>query len=345
MTNETVAVVVTSIAAPNKALTSLASGCRGRNNYEFIVIGDEASPADFRLDGCDFYSLERQKQLPFKFARACPTRHYARKNIGYLIALSHGATVIIETDDDNLPYDSFWDLPRRLQSIPAVAVDGWVNVYRYFSDTSIWPRGLPLNEIVSEPAPLATFVEELSDCPIQQGLADANPDTDAVYRLTNKGEVYFAPDRHLALDGKSWSPFNSQNTIWWRDAFPLMYLPAYCSFRMTDIWRSFVAQRIAWANQWRVAFHSPTMWQERNAHDLMKDFRDEVPGYLNNARISDALGALTLPGGAANLGENLIACYEELVRLGVVGEKELELVHAWLTDVNELLRSGSILGG
>ena len=54
--------------------------------------------------------------------------------------------------------------------------------------------------------------------------------------------------------------------------YPLLYLPAYCSFRMTDIWRSFVAQRIAWENGWRLLFHGPTMEQERNVHDLMKDF-------------------------------------------------------------------------
>ena len=47
---------------------------------------------------------------------------------------------------------------------------------------------------------------------------------------------------------------------------------------MTDIWRSFVAQRIAWTNNWSVLFDEPTVWQERNEHDLMRDFRDEVPG-------------------------------------------------------------------
>ena len=73
-----------------------------------------------------------------------------------------------------------------------------------------------------------------------------------------------------------------------------MYLPAYCSFRMTDIWRSFIAQRIAWENDWYVLFHGPVMHQVRNAHNLLKDFEDEIAGYLNNARICHELESLDL---------------------------------------------------
>lgn len=83
------------------------------------------------------------------------------------------------------------------------------------------------------------------ECPIQQGLADNNPDVDAIYRLILPFPTIFRKGRKVALGNNSWSPFNSQNTTWWKKAFPLLYLPSYCSFRMTDIWRSFVAQRIA----------------------------------------------------------------------------------------------------
>jgi hypothetical protein len=112
-----------------------------------------------------------------------------------------------------------------------------------------------------------------------------------------------------------------------------MYLPAYCSFRMTDIWRSFVAQRIAWTNNWSVLFHEPTVWQERNEHDLMRDFRDEVPGYLHNKSICEQLGKLSLRSGMENLGENLQVCYEKLVSMELIDRKELELVAAWLDDL------------
>lgn len=112
-----------------------------------------------------------------------------------------------------------------------------------------------------------------------------------------------------------------------------MYLPSYCSFRMTDIWRSFVAQRIAWANDWAILFHEPNVSQERNEHNLMRDFRDEVPGYLNNREIGTALERLNLRNGVDHLGDNLRFCYEELVRMKLVGETELVLVDAWLKDL------------
>ena len=102
---------------------------------------------------------------------------------------------------------------------------------------------------------------------------------------------------------------------------------------MTDIWRSFVAQRIAWANDWGILFHEPTITQQRNPHDLMRDFADELPGYLNNAAICEALGKLQIKTGVENLPDNLRACYAELVRIEVIQERELTLLEAWIEDV------------
>lgn len=118
----------------------------------------------------------------------------------------------------------------------------------------------------------------------------------------------------------------------------LMYLPACCSIRMTDIWRSFVAQRIAWENRWHILFHPPVMYQIRNAHHLMKDFEDEVPGYLNNRRICDALEKLDLKSGLTNIPANLNRCYEKFIDMGLVEPQELELLNAWLADFMRVCR-------
>jgi hypothetical protein len=330
-----IALVVTSIAPPNAALKALARGCL-EQGFDFFVIGDETSPPVFELEGCRFYGLAEQRELPLRFALMCPKRHYARKNIGYLVAMRERATVIIETDDDNIPVQKFWEERTRRQVVRLVSNAGWVNVYRYFTEANIWPRGLPLDKIQAAIPQFDSLSQEEMDCPIQQGLADENPDVDAIYRLALPLPQSFRKNVSVALGNGSWSPFNSQNTTWWRDAFPLLYLPAYCSFRMTDIWRSFVAQRIAWAQGWGILFHEPTVWQERNEHNLMRDFKDEVPGYLNNSAICEALGKLSLKPGLDKLNDNLRICYEELVRMGVVGEQELDLVEAWIADLEEL---------
>jgi hypothetical protein len=332
MMQQKTSLIVTSIASPNAVLAELAQGAQ-KNGVEFIVIGDLPSPKTFALDGCRFYGLDEQARLPFNFARLCPMRHYARKNIGYLIALSEGTEVIIETDDDNFPQKGFWQERVRKQKTPTSKGAGWINVYRYFSDAIIWPRGLPLTEVRSPPPALDTLQVMESDCPIQQGLADENPDVDAIYRLILPLPQNFVKDVYVALARGSWSPFNSQNTTWWKDAAPLMYLPSYCSFRMTDIWRSFIAQRVAWENGWAIFYHSPTVWQERNEHDLMRDFRDEIPGYTNNTTIKDALAKLSFKTGVANIPENMRQCYRMLAAMKIIDDQELPLLDAWLSDL------------
>src|SRR4051812_12411185 len=190
------ALVVTSIAPPNAVLRELAQGCI-EHRVEFIVIGDEKSPSDFRLEGCHFYGLAEQRELGLRFAERCPTRHYARKNIGYLVALREGTNVIVETDDDNFPGTEFWDERRRRQRVPVVAAAGWVNVYRYFTDANIWPRGLPLDRIRAAIPEFESLEEAEADCPVQQGLADENPDVDAIYRLALPLPQVFRKDRRV----------------------------------------------------------------------------------------------------------------------------------------------------
>ena len=67
--------VITSIAADTlPVLHTFAKECSERN-IDFILIGDTKSPATFSIDGCDFWSVERQLQTQFSFAALCPTRH------------------------------------------------------------------------------------------------------------------------------------------------------------------------------------------------------------------------------------------------------------------------------
>jgi len=67
---------------------------------------------------------------------------------------------------------------------------------------------------------------------------------------------------------------------------------------------------------------------------LLKDFKDEVVGYLNNASICEELAALELKPGAENIAENIKLCYELLIRLGLIGKLEMPLIDAWLSDCN-----------
>lgn len=332
----TISLVITSIAGQDNAvLRSYAESC-SQKNITFILIGDTRSPASFQLDGCDFYSLAEQRKLPFQSASFVPEKHYARKNIGYLIAIRNGAEVIIETDDDNYALPAFWEERKKASASYLLEDKGWVNLYGYFTKQRIWPRGFALEHLHDALPALDASTFKSYTSPIQQGLANENPDVDAIYRLILPLPVSFNANDNVAIGRGSWCPFNSQNTTWLKEAFMLLYLPAYCSFRMTDIWRSFVAQRICWENNWPVLFHKATVWQERNEHNLMRDFADEIPGYTHNKKITDALAGLHLSPGAENIADNLLKCYEVLAGMGLVGQQELPLLKAWIADMQAL---------
>jgi hypothetical protein len=330
--------VVTTIQPPTTAMRSLGRTL-SRVSGQLLVVGDRKGPQEYPQDGVELFALERQMGLPLRLPQLLPINHYTRKNIGYLVAFSRGADCIYETDDDNCPSVG-WKLRSRMVPARAVKRPRWCNVYRYFSNEMIWPRGLPLDQITAVAGKKVTNTGRLSsvNSPIQQGLVDGSPDVDAIWRLVLDKPFRFQPGASVALMSGVWCPFNSQSTWWWPEVYPLMYLPSYCTFRMTDIWRSFVAQRCLWALGGVVTFHAAEAMQKRNAHNLMKDFQDEVPGYLANDQMARLLEEQTLEPGPEAAGSNLLRCYETLVKHEIMPRKELPLVKAWLGDLKKIER-------
>lgn len=321
-------IVVTTINPPTETVRRLAGLCP---EWQILVVGDRKTPHDWHYPGVRFLSVDEQQSLPFALSEHLPYNHYARKNLGYLYAIANGAEVLMETDDDNLPYD-WYPGPVSL-SVHARQVEspGWHNVYRHFSSARIWPRGFPLelvNESFRTDSQLSGPVAQ--DCAIQQFLADENPDVDAVYRLTAEGDIFFRGE-DVVLGSGSWCPFNSQNTLWWPAAFTYLYLPCNATFRMTDIWRSFVAQVCLFASGGRMAFRGANMFQRRNDHSLIRDFADEVSGYLNNVAIMEKLSGLPLDG--SDPAGQLHACYEAMTSAGYLRSSELQLASLWLADL------------
>ena len=334
-------VVVTTIFPPTTG-TRLLSARLSQGNGRLWILGDRKGPVEYDLPATEFWSIDAQQKLPWQLAKLLPEKHYTRKNLGYLLAIQTGCEYLVETDDDNIPQESFWE--ERHQVIDARSSGlalSWFNVYEAFTDQTIWPRGYPLeflNPSSKDRSSLDGVEVSSSECLIQQGLADGDPDVDAVYRMTRTLPFQFDVREPVRLEKDCWCPFNSQNTTFFREAFPLLDLPSHCSFRMTDIWRSFVAQRCLWEMDSTVCFTQASMFQERNEHDLLRDFSQEVSGYLHNHRIAETLRALSLQPGreTSTVLRNLTACYEALVSLEVVPAAELSLVSAWCEDFKEV---------
>jgi len=338
--------VITTIQTPTPSVLDLHKHLK-KAGGRLIIAGDKQGPLSWDLPSSDFLSLSDQLSAGFSLAAVLPTGHYARKNIAYLEAIRRGATCIYETDDDNAPMKGWMPRQRHVSDIRRIAspmgqeaddTARWVNIYKLFTDELIWPRGLPLDAI--HPPPPETSVRHQADAPIQQGLVNNSPDVDAIWRLTMDRPFEFKNNRSVYLEPGNWCPFNTQSTWWWPLAYPLMYIPSHCSFRMCDIWKSFIAQYCLWPMGLGVAFHSPEVAQERNPHDLMRDFNDEIPGYTLNHRFPEILSALRLSPSPADVAENLRQCYGALIEEAIFPTEEMPLVDAWINDVHRIAPPG-----
>lgn len=225
-------------------MRALAARLSAIGECPLIVLGDQQGPANYGVPGCDFYSFHRQGSLPFTLAVRLPVNHYARKTLGYLLAARLGAECIYETDADNTPAVG-WTMRQRFVPVQLAAPRAWLNVFRLFSKDFLWPRGFPLDELRNPESFAHDSALPLTrmDAAIQQGLSDGSPDVDAIWRLVQDKPVQFDTGPSVLLPRDTWCPFNSQSTWWWPIAYPLMYMPSFCSVRETDIWRSFIAQR------------------------------------------------------------------------------------------------------
>jgi hypothetical protein len=316
--------VITTINPPTKAVERLHE----KFGQNLIIVGDKKTPLHWNYEGVT--PIREPNRL------YAPDNHYARKNLGYLEAIRRGADLIYDTDDDNIPNENWFIRDECVDAFESEG-DGWFNAYRAFSKENIWPRGFSLRHL-RKPVSHGVFTyENISS--IQQGLADGDPDVDAIWRLVLQKDIRFTDRMSVYLNPNAWCSFNSQSTWFFPKAFPLMYLPVCASFRMTDIYRSFVGQRCLWELGEGVTFHSPSeVFQDRNEHDLLKDFEQEVHGYLNIDKIVQILSSLPLMAGEDFVLENMIKCYRAIVSEGILPLEELDSLGKWITDYDYVTR-------
>lgn len=322
--------VVTTINKPTKAIEKLNEIFGDK----LIVVGDEKTPADWNYKNTTYIPCLPQQEKKW-FEGYDPRNHYARKNLGYLEAIRNKAELIYDTDDDNIPNENWTIRNIEVQAFESLS-KGWYNVYRNFTDEFMWARGFSLRELNSDA--LCWTDKGKNNSSIQQGLANGEPDVDAIFRLVFNKKINFTQQQSVYLMPDTWCPFNSQSTWWFPKAYPLMYLPVYATFRMTDIWRSFIAQKCLWELGEGVTFHSPSeVFQDRNEHDLLKDFEDEIKGYLRNDEIVEILSALNLKKGEENICNNMLTCYQAIVDKNILPEMEIRSLKSWIKEYERII--------
>jgi hypothetical protein len=323
-------IVVTTINYPSAALKKLAT----LKDWHLVVVGDRKTPKDWQLDNCEFLSIEKQQTLGYEIIKLLPENHYCRKNIGYLYAISRGAKVIYETDDDNELIDGILTISDDDDLVEINVKDkNSVNVFSYFGQPTVWPRGFPLDQIIDSNNYQVKNISN-QQCAVIQGLINKDTDVDGIFRLTQYRDVYFDKKTPCVLPIGLFCPFNTQNTIFSYKSFWGLMIPSTTSFRVCDIWRGYIVQRLLWDLDLRLCFTSPTAVQERNQHNLFKDFCDELDLYLKSGNLIQFL--LNWKSDAINFPERMESLTRELVAAEYLKNKEIAVVQAWIHDLTKI---------
>ncbi|XP_046546913.1 probable glycosyltransferase STELLO1 [Haliotis rubra] len=330
-------IVVTTIFDPTPDIKFMAE----IPGWKLVVVGDTKTPKDWRHPNCEFLSLEDQRSLGFESESLVPEGSYARKTVGYLFAIAHGATVIYETDDDNRPLDNLksfiidptmWGILYRGERL--------FNPYRHFGQPTLWPRGYPLGSVGEKPTS-EYLLNHWKTPSIQQGVVNGDPDMDAIFRLTRKQtssqlNVTFDVRAPPALvPAGVFSPFNSQNTLFLYDAFWALLIPASPTTRVCDIWRGYWAQRLLWEIGGNVGFFPPNAVQKRNVHSYLSDAKEETDLYFQTERLLNFLTKWR-----CGTGLTFFACVTQLsadmAHRNFWKERDARLTNLWIKDLVSL---------
>ncbi|XP_060182695.1 probable glycosyltransferase STELLO1 [Lycium barbarum] len=316
--------------------------------WQVLAIGNSKTPKDWNLKGTIYLSLEMQAKLGFRVVDYLPYDSYVRKTVGYLFAIQHGAKKILDVDDRGDVIDGdigkHFDVEligesARQEVILQYSHDNpnrtVVNPYVHFGQRSVWPRGLPL-ENVGEIGHEEFYTETFGGRQfIQQGISNGLPDVDSVFYFTRKSgleafDIRFderAPK--VALPQGMMVPVNSFNTLFHTSAFWGLMLPVSVSTMASDVLRGYWAQRILWEIGGYVVVYPPTI----HRYDRIEGypFSEEKDLHVNVGRLTKFLVAWR--SGKHRLFEKILELSYAMAEEGFWTEQDVKFTAAWLQDL------------
>ncbi|XP_062166210.1 probable glycosyltransferase STELLO1 [Alnus glutinosa] len=316
--------------------------------WQVLAIGNSRTPSDWSLKGAIFLSLEQQASLGFRVVDFLPYDSYVRKTVGYLYAIQHGAKKIFDADDrgdvingdlgKHFDVELFGEGARQdtiLQYSHENPNRTVVNPYIHFGQRSVWPRGLPL-ENVGEVGHEEYYTEVFGGRQfIQQGISNGLPDVDSVFYFTRKSgleafDIKF--DEHapkVALPQGVMVPVNSFNTIYHSPAFWGLMLPVSISTMASDVLRGYWGQRILWEVGGYVVVYPPTV----HRYDRIEayPFSEEKDLHVNVGRLVKFL--LSWKSSKHRLFEKILELSFVMAEEGFWTDKDVKFTAAWLQDL------------
>ncbi len=285
-------IVTTTINEPTAPLLAFAELVHTRPDWQLIVVGDLTTPhrpyveLERRWDRVRYVDPDQQQQLVPELSDAIGWRCIQRRNVGFVVAYHAGASVVATVDDDNMPLDGWGDDVLVGRDVPYEAYrNRAVDCFDPLSVAGldgIWHRGYPI-EYRHEHAEIEPLGVRTKTCLVQADMWNGDPDVDAIVRI-GRAPILDLSGLPTRFGSEQISPFNSQNTFLHRSV-----LPHYAVFphvgRMDDIWGSYAAQAV-FPNS--VVYRAPTVYQERNDHDLLADLEAELLGYRQTLSFIEA---------------------------------------------------------
>ncbi|XP_033743587.1 probable glycosyltransferase STELLO2 isoform X3 [Pecten maximus] len=342
--------VVTTVFSPSKAVQHIAS----LTNWCLVIVADMKTPPEskylFEMGNVNhitrkrvkYLSVPEQSKLYPLLAEAIPLNTFGRKNIGYMYAIHHEANYIWDFDDDNFGLIELNDFkpsnPLSYVTDCKAAHNTLLNPYPYFgvAESYTWPRGFPLQDIKNKTTLPKLCTKSTSvKLGIVQSLANKQPDIDAIYRLTRDIPFNFraTPKSHrpLVLPRNSYTPFNAQATLWFAPAFPYLLLPISVHGRVSDIWRSYIAEYFLYKNDLLLAFSSPYVVQDRNPHNYLRDFNAELDLYQKSKQLVEFLSS-----DKHGNQPHLLAMYKSLYMREYFELPDIFLAEAWTKTLEDI---------
>lgn len=333
--------VVTTIFQPSASIERMMS----LGGWCLVIVGDKVTPKDTykeiesQLENTVFLDVAKQKKMFADFSDRLPWNHFSRKNVGYLYAVSHGANLIFDFDDDNyvkLGKDPLSFISPPTDPIKIMSNSNDVLAFNPYPSLDVnhfsWPRGFPLTHIKNE----ATYDVEFAfkslkpgEAGVFQSFADHDPDVDAIYRLTRPLPILLKdPPAMVTVSPGVFIPYNAQATLHTYETFWALLLPASVHGRVSDIWRSYFAQRLFRELDLHVIYTESLVTQNRNSHDYQADMEAEKALYSQTETLLSFLLDWDIHSSA--LEENIEMLWIALYERGYIEESDVFLIQGWL---------------
>jgi hypothetical protein len=315
-------------------------------------------------------SYQKDHLLDNAFVKKMPFNSFARKNIGFLFAIQFGAKVIFDFDDDNLlttledgltvPPPFLW----KEEDANAVVMDGSMfvrfvaaentapsssslafNPYPHMgpSQPISWPRGFPIDKLQQyfNQAPIKLNVGDIlyASVGVIQSICDGDPDNDAIYRMTQPSSTAFTFERNpqsmsLLIPHDGYSPYNAQATTHLYSSFWGLYLPISVPGRVTDIWRSYVTQRIMKDIGLHLVYTPPIVRHDRSSHNYLADFQAESDLYMKTSKLLQFLDVWE--SSAVTLSERIYSLWISLYEHDYIELGDVYAVKEWLLTLTDI---------